>query len=151
MAETGKDRYVRYFENWSALTEGFPDSLDPSDEADFGERFDPSRAVDHYPVQGFSPAYDVSSSWASTVETQREKYPNAYKPWTAEDDERLRKRHAEGAGVEDLMTEFGRGRGAVVARLARVVLDSGSAQQQEESQSSGQHGVRSGDEGGFTQ
>ncbi|MFE3456462.1 hypothetical protein ACFXKD_02880 [Nocardiopsis aegyptia] len=59
---------------------------------------------------------------AAQVERERRKHPNAYAPWSQEDDARLAARVNEGASVADLMEEFGRGRGAIQARLLRVML-----------------------------
>lgn len=42
--------------------------------------------------------------------------------WSAEDDERLAARHRAGAGPKELMGEFGRSRGGIVARLELLGL-----------------------------
>jgi hypothetical protein len=42
--------------------------------------------------------------------------------WSAEDDERLTARHRAGASMKDLMEEFGRSRGGIIARLERLGL-----------------------------
>lgn len=42
--------------------------------------------------------------------------------WSAEDDERLAARHRAGAGPKELMGEFGRSRGGIVARLEHLGL-----------------------------
>ena len=47
----------------------------------------------------------------------RRRHPNAFRPWTLEDDERLVRRHRAGASIERLSEEFGRTQRAVCARL----------------------------------
>ena len=42
--------------------------------------------------------------------------------WSAEDDERLAARHRAGAGPKELMGEFGRSRGGIIARLEHLGL-----------------------------
>ncbi|MEZ0076283.1 hypothetical protein [Planotetraspora sp. GP83] len=58
---------------------------------------------------GHDPAYRVADV--------RETNPNAYRRWTAEEEQRLRQRHAEGATIEQLVVESGRQRSAICARL----------------------------------
>jgi hypothetical protein len=50
------------------------------------------------------------------------RHPQQGVRWSAEDDERLAARHRAGAGLKDLMEEFGRSRGGIVARLERLGL-----------------------------
>ncbi|OGJ15511.1 hypothetical protein A2585_01475 [Candidatus Nomurabacteria bacterium RIFOXYD1_FULL_39_12] len=52
----------------------------------------------------------------------REKHPNAYRPWSKEQDEELKKSFISGIGVSDLMKRFGRKRGAITARLEKLGL-----------------------------
>ncbi|MER7283214.1 hypothetical protein ABT369_53180 [Dactylosporangium sp. NPDC000244] len=52
----------------------------------------------------------------------RLRYPNAYRSWSEADDERLKRRHRDGAPVQDLVKEFGRTRGGIWARLERLGL-----------------------------
>ena len=52
----------------------------------------------------------------------REKHPNAYRPWSKEQDEELKKSFISGIGVSDLMKSFGRKRGAITARLEKLGL-----------------------------
>ncbi|GAA3201060.1 hypothetical protein ACFO1B_05930 [Dactylosporangium siamense] len=58
---------------------------------------------------------------AYTMEDLRRVHPNSHKPWRPEDDARLAERAAQGATVNELMSEFGRNRGAIAARLNRVL------------------------------
>lgn len=56
------------------------------------------------------------------------RHPRRGTRWSAEDDERLVSLHREGAGEKTLMTEFGRSRGGIRARLETLgELEAGSA------------------------
>jgi hypothetical protein len=48
---------------------------------------------------------------------------NAGKPWTVEDDERLRSCFKAGMTKKDLSNEFGRSSGSISSRIARLGLD----------------------------
>jgi DNA-directed RNA polymerase specialized sigma24 family protein len=52
----------------------------------------------------------------------RRAYPNAYLPWTPEQEEVLAARHAEGATVAELAEELGRQPGGIEARLEKLEL-----------------------------
>ncbi|MES2203430.1 MAG: PIF1 family DEAD/DEAH box helicase [Patescibacteria group bacterium] len=52
----------------------------------------------------------------------REKHPNAYRPWSKEDDARLTELFRESKKVSELVKEFGRQRGAIHSRLVRLGL-----------------------------
>ena len=52
----------------------------------------------------------------------REKHPNAYRPWSKEQDEELGKLFKEGKKVLELMKIFGRKRGGINARLEKLGL-----------------------------
>ena len=51
-----------------------------------------------------------------------ELYPNAYAPWTAEDDKRLERLYAKGKSVQDLAATFGRNNGGIKSRLRKLNL-----------------------------
>ncbi|WP_438453357.1 hypothetical protein [Streptomyces asiaticus] len=57
---------------------------------------------------------------AYTVEEKRKIHPNAYKPWSAEDEQRLAERCAQGASLAELAREFGRNQGGIASRLVRI-------------------------------
>lgn len=57
-------------------------------------------------------------AWTATE--KRRAHPNAYKRWSAEDEQRLARRSAEGASLEQLCAEFGRDRGAIDSRLVKI-------------------------------
>lgn len=52
----------------------------------------------------------------------REKYPNAGKPWSAQDDEELRRLFASGNSIADLALTFSRTPNGVKLRLERLGL-----------------------------
>ena len=52
----------------------------------------------------------------------REKFPNAGRPWTKEDDERLTEMFGQDAPMKIIAKEFGRKAGAITARLAKLGL-----------------------------
>src|SRR3989344_4988327 len=52
----------------------------------------------------------------------REKHPNAYRPWTTEQDEELAKLFSSGISVADLTKKFGRKRGGITSRLEKLGL-----------------------------
>lgn len=52
----------------------------------------------------------------------RAKHPQAYRPWSREDDDKLTEMFRQSAKVSSLVKEFGRGRGAITSRLVRLGL-----------------------------
>ena len=52
----------------------------------------------------------------------RRNHPNAYLPWTPEQEEQLKARYAEGATVAELAGELGRQPGGIEARLEKLEL-----------------------------
>lgn len=75
-----------------------------------GPPADPVAAPAGVPAKG----YDVQAI--------RRQYNQAYQPWTAQDDEHLRTRFAEGARTADLADEFGRQPGGIRSRLRKLGL-----------------------------
>jgi ATP-dependent exoDNAse (exonuclease V) alpha subunit len=69
------------------------------------------------------PEPKADGPWAQKVEKMRKTYPNAYRPWSKNDDEKLRKMFLDGSTVEDLSDEFGRHVGAVSIRLQKQFGD----------------------------
>jgi hypothetical protein len=57
---------------------------------------------------------------AYTVEEKRQLHPNAYKPWTPDEEAALALRCAQGASLSELSQEFGRNEGAIASRLTRI-------------------------------
>ncbi|WP_176724524.1 hypothetical protein [Streptomyces sp. PpalLS-921] len=73
------------------------------------------------------PAAEPERPKAYTVEAKRELYPNAYKPWEPEDEERLAERCAQGASLPELSQESGRNEGAVASRLLKIKAEGPAA------------------------
>ena len=63
-----------------------------------------------------------SGEGLSRLQKMRQKHPNAYKAWSAEDDARLTELFRDNAKVSTLVKEFGRQRGAINSRLIRLGL-----------------------------
>jgi len=57
-----------------------------------------------------------------TLTEIREKHPNAYRLWSKEQDEELKKLFTEGQKIKNLMETFGRKRGGITARLEKLGL-----------------------------
>ncbi|MBX9363647.1 hypothetical protein [Streptomyces sp. WAC04114] len=60
---------------------------------------------------------------AYTVAEKRKTHPNAYEPWSIEDDQRLAERCAMGASLAELAQEFGRNQGGIASRLLKIDAD----------------------------
>ena len=56
------------------------------------------------------------------MERQKALYPNAYKPWSEDDDALLTKLYKEGTSIKELATLFQRNRGGIAARLRKLGL-----------------------------
>ena len=57
-----------------------------------------------------------------SVEECRREYPNAYDPWSEEDDERLTELWREGLSLDEIAERFGRKRGAIISRMKKLNL-----------------------------
>jgi len=55
-----------------------------------------------------------------TLDEIRQKYPNAYKKWTSEEDRRLKEGYDARMSVPDLAKHFGRQKGAIQSRLRKL-------------------------------
>ena len=60
-----------------------------------------------------------ASSWNERLEKMREKHPNAYRPWTHEQDELLKQDFQQGAPIEELSKKLGRHERSIVLRLQK--------------------------------
>jgi hypothetical protein len=67
------------------------------------------------------PAPDKGSPTAK-LDKMRQRYPRAYTPWIAAEDEDLRQRYTLGATLEELATLFQRQPGGIRSRLAKLGL-----------------------------
>ncbi|MBQ8721914.1 MAG: hypothetical protein IJY67_07210 [Paludibacteraceae bacterium] len=57
-----------------------------------------------------------------SVEACRREYPNAYDPWTEEDDVKLAELWREGLSLDEIAERFGRKRGAIISRMKKLDL-----------------------------
>lgn len=60
-----------------------------------------------------------SSSWNEKIEKMRETYPNAYRPWTNEQDAQLKQEFLNGLDVEGLSGLLGRHQRSIIMRLQK--------------------------------
>ena len=56
------------------------------------------------------------------LEEIRQKFPNAYRPWAKEDDEKLYELFQKKMAIKDIAKDFGRQRGSIRARLEKLGL-----------------------------
>lgn len=56
------------------------------------------------------------------VEAAREKYPNAYAPWTKSDDKELAELFVKDTPIKDMAQHFGRAETSIKARLEKLEL-----------------------------
>ena len=78
-------------------------------------RSSPSMAVSVPPVPS------LTSAPTSYMEQQKAVYPNAYEPWTENDDTKLVTLYKEGKSVNELTNIFLRNSGAIKARLLKLL------------------------------
>lgn len=57
--------------------------------------------------------------WAEKIATMRETYPNAYKPWSHQDDATLKQDFMNGLTISQLSKKLGRHEGGIVTRLQK--------------------------------
>ena len=63
---------------------------------------------------------DDSKQKAYTIEEKRAQYPNAYRPWTKDDDTLLLQLSASGKSITELCELFRRNQGAIASRLRKL-------------------------------
>lgn len=66
------------------------------------------------------PADTAADTRTYRVAEIRERFPNAYRPWSEDDDQELLRRRRAGDSTEQLSRTFGRGVGAITSRLAKL-------------------------------
>ncbi|WP_134089828.1 DUF3276 family protein [Olivibacter sp. XZL3] len=64
----------------------------------------------------------VSENKSYSLDNIREKHPQAYQPWSLEDDEKLETLFCEGKSVKDLAFVFERNEGAIRSRIKKLEL-----------------------------
>jgi hypothetical protein len=57
-----------------------------------------------------------------SVREIRERYGNAYKPWTAEEDDLMERLYADGMKLHLICAQMGRNRGAIKGRIRKLGL-----------------------------
>lgn len=57
-----------------------------------------------------------------SIYAARQESPNAYDPWTDEDDKRLKEMWSEGKSVADIAEHFGRKESAIIVRIKKLKL-----------------------------
>ena len=62
----------------------------------------------------------LTAKHSNHMQEQKALYPNAYKPWSEDDDELLTKQYKEGASIKELMSLFQRNRGGITSRLRKL-------------------------------
>jgi len=62
---------------------------------------------------------EASERWQQKLAKMREVYPNAYRPWSEEDDNQLREAFTNGTQLKELTTVFGRHPGSIRKRLEK--------------------------------
>lgn len=78
-------------------------------------------------IEKYKPKYNTREKRKSdedekaySVAEIRKSRGNAYKPWTAEDDEELVRLEKEGKSIGELASIFGRNQGAITSRLSKI-------------------------------
>ena len=62
-----------------------------------------------------------SKEKAYTLDEKRKQFPNAYKPWSTEDDKLLITLHYENRSIKELMSIFKRNEGAIHSRIQKLI------------------------------
>ncbi len=65
-------------------------------------------------------AYPTVEQPKSYMSQQKEKYNNAYKPWTSDENERLREMTEQGKTVQEISLALGRNKGAILSRQKKL-------------------------------
>lgn len=60
-----------------------------------------------------------NSSWAEKIDKMRQEYPNAYRPWQAQDDATLKQDFQNGSSIKKLSKKLGRHEGSIKMRLQK--------------------------------
>lgn len=61
----------------------------------------------------------TTTGWAEKIAKMRETYPNAYKPWTNQDDSKLKQAFQTGDSIAQLAQKLGRHEGSIKMRLQK--------------------------------
>ena len=79
-----------------------------------------------YPLMSFNismflPQEEKPKDKAYTLNEKRKQFPNAYKPWSTEDDKLLVTLYYENRSIKELMSIFKRNEGAIHSRLQKLI------------------------------
>lgn len=58
-------------------------------------------------------------TWTDRLEIMRKEYPNAYRPWTNEQDERIKQGFQSGVSIDELSKKLGRHKNSILLRLQK--------------------------------
>lgn len=84
-------------------------------------KFEPLRAnIKKRDKQRGKKSDNKSKAWTDKLAEMRKTHPNAYKPWSEDDDEKLLKLVEKGKSVDDLSKVFGRHHGAIESRVEKL-------------------------------
>ena len=61
----------------------------------------------------------TGSSWSEKITKMRETYPNAYMPWSTDDDDVLKQEFQNGVTIKALSKKLGRHEGSIKMRLQK--------------------------------
>ncbi len=64
-----------------------------------------------------------TTSYQDRLAAIKRKYPNAYEPWTQQQEELLRKMHESGAAIGEMAAALNRQPGAVSSRIRKLGLE----------------------------
>lgn len=62
---------------------------------------------------------EAKTPWAEKLEIMRQTYPNAFRPWKENDDNKLKELFEKGTKIKELCAEFGRHPGSIRSRLKK--------------------------------
>jgi len=98
----------------------------PVEDLDVVARLLAGAARLHQPARAVTVPAARTDGRAYTVEEKRREHPNAYRPWTEQEERQLVRLYNEGASVEELSRQLGRNRGGILSRLTKIGLVHGS-------------------------
>ncbi len=64
-----------------------------------------------------------AASYQDRLAAIKQKYPNAYEPWTQQQEELLRELHGSGAAIDEMAAALKRQQGAVSSRIRKLGLE----------------------------
>jgi len=95
------------------------DQLRTKSKADSIRFKDLEKTFDKLEIEKIAKKPAANTAWSAKVEKMRETYPNAYRPWTDEQDETLKQEFQNGKSLKQLSTKLGRHEGSITMRLQK--------------------------------